>query len=294
MKLFKIKSLDLPADNHCEGLIWIAESNELAWVDVFNNPKIRILNFDNDECKTIYLPGPVSSIAPQYSGDFVATMDGGFYLVSYFRDPIHKASPLKFHRNELLNDGRCDSRGRYVCASMDIKMRNEIGKLYQLGENGEIRVLDENFIVGNGISFSPAEDILYVSDSRKDVIWKYDYDIIDGKISNKKLFFSTSELDGRPDGAAIDYLGNYWCCLFEGGSIVCIDHHTGLISFQLQLPVMYPTMCTFGGKELDRLYVTTSKMLLSVSDVRKQPMAGKILEISNIGVSGCHSVMYSS
>tara|TARA_B110000211_G_scaffold219364_1_gene265050 strand:- start:4890 stop:5774 length:885 start_codon:yes stop_codon:yes gene_type:complete len=294
MQVTEINHLDVPPNNHGEGIIWIEKTNQLAWVDVFEDPGVRILNLNSKELKTIAVLGPITSIAPHLSGGFVAGMNGGFYLISPHDDPVHLVSPKGMHKNELLNDGRCDSRGRYLCSSMDIKMKDEIGKIYQVSSDGKIKILDENFIVGNGIAFSPEEDIVYISDSRKDIIWQYDYNILNGAISNKRLFFSSVNLTGRPDGAAIDAHGNYWSCLFEGGSVVCIDHITGQIRKNITLPVTYPTMCTFGGQKLDRLYVTTSKRLLSRLELRKQPMAGKILEISNLGVVGSDSAKYAA
>ena len=292
--ILQIKHLDLPACNHGEGLIWVEKSKMLVWVDVFEKPKIRIFDFEHNLHKTILVPGPITSVAPHLEGGFVASMNGGFYLLLENNDPKYLASPEGMHPNELLNDGRCDSRGRYLCGSMDLGMKEEIGKIYQLDRDGRIKILDENFIVGNGIAFSPKEDVLYISDSRKDVIWKYDYNIEDGTISNKRIFFSTSQLLGRPDGAAIDFNGNYWSCLFEGGSIICVDSETGQLLKTIPLPVKYPTMCAFGGHQLDCLYVTTSKKLLNESELIKQPLAGKILEISNLGVAGFSSARYAA
>ena len=118
--------------------------------------------------------------------------------------------------------------------------------------------------------------------------------MIYGNISNRRSFFSTSEILGRPDGATIDKLGNYWSTLFEGNCIIRIDHKTGEMISKIQLPVSYPTMCCFGGSELDRVYVTTSKRMLSNSDKLKEPLAGKILVLSNLGITGSQSTMYSS
>ena len=103
------------------------------------------------------------------------------------------------------------SKGRYFCASMDKKMKRPIGKLYQLDLDGEVKGLDENLTVGNGIAFSPDETTFYPR-GRKETIYKYDYDIIMGKISNRRLFFNR-ENSGRPDGAAVDNL--VLECLFE-------------------------------------------------------------------------------
>ena len=292
--MVEINTLNLSSDNHGEGIIWIHETNEIAWVEVFQSPKIRKYNVKNQTINSINLPGPISSFAPLKDKGFLVTMDGGFYIVSNANEITLKAKPKSFLSNEFLNDGRCDSKGRYLCASMDLEMKNQIGKLYQLDLKGQIRILDQDFIVGNGLAFSPNEDFLYVSDSRKDIIWRYDYNIFSGDISNKKQFFSTSDIEGRPDGAAIDQFGNYWSALFEGGAIICINHQTGKISSSITLPVTYPTMCCFGGKTLDELYVTTSQRLLSKVQIINQPLAGKIFKISNLGIIGLQSVRYSA
>jgi L-arabinonolactonase len=292
--MVQINHLDLPACNHGEGLIWMEESKSLVWVDVFEKPQVRIFNFELNQHSRIPVFGPITSVAPNLEGGFVASMCGGFYSLSKKKDPIHLISPESMHPNELLNDGRCDSRGRYLCGSMHLGMTEEIGKIYQLGRDGKIKILDENFIVGNGIAFSPKEDIVYISDSRKDLIWKYNYNIEDGSISDKRVFFSTSQLIGRPDGAAIDFNGNYWSCLFEGGAIICVDSKTGQLLMTIALPVQYPTMCSFGGDKLDCLYVTTSRRLLSELELKEQPLAGKILKISDLGVAGFNSARYAA
>ena len=110
--MFQIKHLDLPACNHGEGLIWVEESKKLVWVDVFEKPEVKIFNFELDQYKSIPVTGPITSVAPHLGGGFVASMNGGFYLLTENKDPIHLVSPEGMHPNELLNDGRCDSRGR--------------------------------------------------------------------------------------------------------------------------------------------------------------------------------------
>ena len=292
--MIDIDYINSPNEDHCEGIIWIPKTNEVAWVNVFEKPKIITYNIVNKKISSIDVPGPITSIAPTDNNNFIVTMGNGFYKVKRSGEIILKAEVTELQNNELLNDGRCDSMGRYFCVSMDIHMKNPIGKLYQLDLNGEVKILDNDFVVGNGIAFSPNENIIYVSDSRKEIIYKYDYNIVSGNISNRRSFFSTSEIVGRPDGAAIDKLGNYWSTLFEGNCIIRIDHKTGTIISKIQLPVSYPTMCCFGGSELDKVYVTTSKRLLINSDKLKEPLAGKILVLSNLGITGSQSTMYSN
>jgi len=47
----------------------------------------------------------------------------------------------------------------------------------------------------------------------------------------------------------------------------------------IPLPVQRPTSCTFGGTELNQLYITSARTGLDEVDHRKQPLAGNLLRI---------------
>lgn len=290
--MVNIEYLNSPNEDHCEGVIWVPRTNELVWVNVFEKPKVIIYNLVTHQVSKIPVSGSITSVAPMQNKNFIATIEDGFYIISRDGNIKLKAKAFHLQTDELLNDGRCDSKGRYFCASMDKKMKNPIGKLYQLDLDGEVKILDENFIVGNGIAFSPDETTIYLSDSRKEAIYKYDYDIVSGKISNKQLFFSTDKIVGRPDGAAVDNSGNYWSALFEGKSLIQIDNKTGKLISKIELPVSYPTMCCFGGESLDKLYVSTSKRMLLDNEKINEPLAGKTLVLNDLGVKGSKETMY--
>ena len=51
------------------------------------------------------------------------------------------------------------------------------------------------------------------------------------------------------------------------------------------LPVQRPTMCAFGGKNLDVLYVTSATYPLPEKALAKQPLAGSLFAI-DVGVRG--------
>ena len=282
----EIEVLDLPGDNHGESPVWIQASQELAWVEMFENSRIRIFHPESGRIQAIDVPGPISGIAPLAGGSFIAAMDEAFRIVSRTGEISLFAKPERFTEHELLNDGRCDSKGRFVCASMDRNMKEAIGKLYRADPDGSVHVLDEGFVVGNGIAFSPNEDVLYVADSRGETVWRYDYDIQSGEVSNKSRFFSSREILGRPDGAAVDTDGNYWSALFTGGAVICIDHETGKILSRIELPVLRPTMCAFGGRDLATLFVTTSRYKMSEADISMQPLAGSIFAIDGTNAQG--------
>jgi len=55
------------------------------------------------------------------------------------------------------------------------------------------------------------------------------------------------------------------------------------------LPASQVTSCWFGGKSLDRLFVTTAKRGL---DTTKEPLAGSMFEIIGHGAKGLPTVPY--
>jgi sugar lactone lactonase YvrE len=63
------------------------------------------------------------------------------------------------------------------------------------------------------------------------------------------------EKDG-PDGSTIDNNDNYYSCLWGGSRIDIFDNF--ILKKSIQLDFKYPTCCCFGGKDMDRLFVTSA------------------------------------
>src|SRR5690606_10872817 len=110
----------------------------------------------------------------------------------------------------------------------------------------------------------------YFSDSRQDTVWAYDFDIETGSISNRRVFISTVDVPERVDGATVDTDGNYWCAHIHDSHVACYDP-TGRLLRRIELPVKHPTMCTFGGENMDVLFVTSGTRFLAPDDTT-QPL----------------------
>jgi sugar lactone lactonase YvrE len=64
---------------------------------------------------------------------------------------------------------------------------------------------------------------------------------------------------GGPDGAQCDAEGMIWVALNGAGRVVRIDPATGAIDLVVHTPgCPTPTSCTFGGPDLDELFITTA------------------------------------
>lgn len=123
--------------------------------------------------------------------------------------------------------------------------------------------------VPNGLAFSPDGRFIYAADSWPTVrcVWRYRW-TEDGPM-DEQMFFDTSDLPGRPDGAAVDSEGCYWLAAVGGGEILKISPEGRLIQ-RVALPVSHPTKLCFGGGDLRTIYVTSMGPLSGVAGIEGQ------------------------
>ena len=101
----------------------------------------------------------------------------------------------------------------------------------------------------------------------------------------------TSNYGGRPDGAAVDVEGNYWCAMVEGGRLLCLSP-SGEILREIVLPARCPTMLAFGGPEMRTLYVTTARANRPEAELAQYPLSGCMLtlEVDVAGLAEHHYI----
>ena len=90
----------------------------------------------------------------------------------------------------------------------------------------------------------------------------------------------------------MDESGALWVALFGGSRVACWDPESGKLLAQVRLPVSNVTSCAFGGRDLDELYITTARILLTEQELAKQPEAGGLFVVRP-GVSGIPAVPFA-
>ena len=65
--------------------------------------------------------------------------------------------------------------------------------------------------------------------------------------------------DAWPDGLTVDAEGGIWLALNGSGRVVRFDPVNADITEEVLVEPRQSTACTFGGLDLDTLYVTTSR-----------------------------------
>ena len=164
------------------------------------------------------------------------------------------------------NDGRVDRQGRLVFGMYNNYHRSGASEgannagLFRLDADLQYeKILDYDFRVSNCICFPKEGDTMFFCDTPTRKVYAFDYpQEKGGMLTNRRLIWTMpSNLDGGPDGAQCDADGCIWMALSGASRVVRVNPATGTVDFVVHLPVKCPTSCTFGGPELDELFITT-------------------------------------
>lgn len=167
---------------------------------------------------------------------------------------------VAFNENIRFNDGKCDSKGRFWVGSMAVDQESsdafEAGALYKMDK----RVLKEmisDVSISNGLAWWQSS--MYYIDTYTNEVVAYDFDETLGNITNKSSCISFQDEIGSPDGMTIDEEGMLWIAHWGGYKVSRWDPKTGKKMEEIKVPAENVTSVTFGGIQLNELYITTEK-----------------------------------
>jgi sugar lactone lactonase YvrE len=277
-----------------ESPFWHPQERMLYWVDIPAR-QIRRVNPDAGEVESWAMPTEPGCIAPMRGGGLAIALRDGIYRASAWGGLLslvarfnHDVATTRF------NDGKADPVGRFWAGTMyeprdarkaelySIDLRESIGKPL-------IELKAHNAIIANGLAWSPDASTVYWSDTPNHVIHAWDWDAQSNVMSRHRVFqqfpakpagWKPGEpgYGGRPDGAAVDSLGNYWAAMFEGQRLLKFSP-AGQLLAEIPLPVRCPTMPCFGGDGLKTLYVTSASYNRSAEELQALPLSGRVIAI---------------
>lgn len=269
-----------------EGALWDPKAHCLWWVDI---PVGKIYRYTPEAgTNEVFDFGePVGCLAVRASGGLVLAVKTGFY----FYDPETGtrqaiSDPEADLPANRFNDGGPDRQGRFWGGTMhEGPPPTKSGSFYRLDPDGSVTKSMTGFYTTNGMAFSPDGRLMYVSDSNKDVrtIWVHDYNIATGTPSNRRVFFDTRKVAGRPDGGTVDAEGFYWMAGIDGWQLLRISPD-GKVDRTVEMPIERPSKPMFGGRDLDTIFVTSLGVGLKEGSV--QPQAGGLFSVTGLGIKG--------
>jgi gluconolactonase len=87
-----------------------------------------------------------------------------------------------------------------------------LNRVYMITKDGTVKVATEEMFFPNGLAFSPDEKYLYVDDTAKKLIARFEVQP-DGTLTGRTVFFDMSSIKdpGVADGMKVDKKGNLYC-----------------------------------------------------------------------------------
>jgi sugar lactone lactonase YvrE len=254
-----------------EGPSWDPAAHTLTFVDIKGRRAFRWR--EQSGLQEFATPFRIGSLLPRASGGYIAGTDRGIATVDLDLDRFELLfDPEEERETNRFNDGKVDRSGRLFAGSMDDEEQAASGAFYRIDRNLACTRVDDGFRVTNGPAFSPDGKVMYANDSALQVTYRYDL-TPDGTPLNRREFARFGEGEGYPDGMTVDAEGCLWIAFWDGWCLRRLSP-AGERLDELRLPVGRPTSCTFGGADLDRLFITSARIGLEENDLSAQPLAG--------------------
>lgn len=264
--------------------VWDAEEKALYWVDIEG---CLLQRFDpaTGAVQRWSFPERIAACALRRRGGFVVALASCLAFFDPATGAIERIAAPEAHRPEnRFNDGKCDRRGRFWAGTMHDACSERTGALYRLDPDLACHKLEEGIGISNSIAWSPDDRTMYFADTLDRAIYAYGFDLDSGTLANRRLFASTHDQPGNPDGSTVDAEGFLWNAQWDGWRLVRYAPD-GRVDRVVDLPVQKPTSCAFGGRDLATLFVTSAVWDLSADQLREQPQAGGLFAL-DVGVRG--------
>lgn len=260
-----------PLAYHGEGPVWSERWGGLRWVDMLAGDVLSLA--EDGSVRRLHVGHIAAALRPRRGGGAVIAVERGFVLEA--ADGTLTSLPEVWSDADIrMNEGGCDPLGRFYCGSMAYDQRPCGGALYRLDPDGTVRHVLPRVTVSNGLDWSPDGSLAYYADTATHRIDVFD-DAGESGLTSRRPFVDLSGEALRPDGLTVDAEGAVWVALSNGGEVRRYTA-TGKLDTILKMPVHKVTACTFGGLELDRLYITTSR---EGRPPGENPAAGSVFQV---------------
>ncbi|MCR5279868.1 MAG: SMP-30/gluconolactonase/LRE family protein [Lachnospiraceae bacterium] len=252
MKEYKAEVFDKEKNDLGEGPFYDGRFKRYSWVDI---SKGRLWTMIDGQKTCFELGQPLGSAIPMPDSDgfILAAMDGIYSYVNGKTECMLDLKPY-FKPYWRCNDAKLDPRGRLFFGAYVNDDHPAEGALYCL-DKGLVRILQPDTKISNGMAWSSDERCFFFSDSLEHAVFKYDYDVDTGDITNRRVLFTAE--NGITDGLCIDGDDNLWVAYWGGHRIEKRSGIDGRKLGEILLPAENVTSCAIaeGGKSL---FITTS------------------------------------
>jgi sugar lactone lactonase YvrE len=268
-----------------EGPVWDAERRALWWIDI-RLKRILLYSPEHGQIGQWWMPSQVFCINITTQNQLLVALEDGLYFfhpetgeLDRHGNLVHGPGTTRF------NDGKVDPAGRLWIGTRDLDHSTPTGVLYILHPDGSFQSRLSGIKGSNGLGWTADGSKMFYTDSRRKVIWSFDYHAETGELSRQQVFTTIEDDGASPDGLSVDMDGCVWSALFGGSAIIRFDPKGKEID-RVRVPVTYPTSCAFGGPEMRTLFVTSESFQLPTRSLIDAPLSGGLfaIETQTVGV----------
>ena len=265
-----------------EGLFWSARDRAIFWTDIIGQRVNRLL-LSNRQVDSWEVAGAPGWIIGQAQGDFVAGIGRTIARISFEPFSCEALAPVPgVPEGQRVNDAVADREGRIWFGTMPMSCDTPTGAFHSLSQGRIRRVDDTPYTIPNGPVIHPDGNVLFHTDSAMGEIFRYP--MINGMLGSREPYISFEPDWGAPDGMTMDVDQCLWVACWGGSCVMRFDPD-GKAMQRISLPASQITNCTFGGENLDRLFVT------SAAEGIEEEHAGALFELDP-GCRGLEPCLY--
>lgn len=243
-----------------EGTVWDARRNRLLYLDI-ENCKVTAVEADGQNPLTLTTDGMVGCVVPMRNGNLLAAAGHSLVELDFAAQTQTVRATFSMPTYLRFNDGKCDAYGNLWVGTMAADQSHPNarggGSLLCI-RNGQIIAEYRDFSIPNGLAWSADNRTFYHIDTATQKIDAYTMETA-GALHEKRAALVLPPEEGAPDGMCIDAAGNLWIALWGGGCVACYDPRTRQKKTEILVGDANASCCTFGGRELQTLYITTAR-----------------------------------
>ena len=273
-----------------ESLIWDFRIGRFLWVVIIGK-RIHACDADGGRAETWDTPGFVTSIGLAARGGYVVGLLREVVQWTPGGDFVPLAVPEPDLPDNRLNEGVVGPDGAFWIGTMQNNIAPDgsprditeaTGALYRVTAAGVVHpISDRDFGITNTLIWDNGR--LITADTMANALYAFDIAPGTGRLRNRRTILQGFDR-GLPDGSAQDAEGAIWNCRVVGGSCLLRLQPDGAVLGCVELPVSWPTSCAFGGRDLDRLFVTSARFSMSAGHLASNPQEGALVRISGAGM----------
>lgn len=243
-----------PLTVHGEGPMWWPERQELFWVDMLAGDVLSC-GADGTGITRRHVGTVAAFVRPRTNGGWAVAIEREIITADTLDGEFTSSGQQWNDPGVRMNEGGCDPQGNLWFGSMAYSKAPGAAKLYRMAPAGEVVVVFEDVTISNGLDWHPDGTRAFYNDTPTRRIDTFDYD--GTQVANRRPF-AEIQGEGNPDGLCVDSEGGVWTASW-GGSAVQRYGPDGRLDEVVEVPAKHVSACTFGGANLDELFITTSQ-----------------------------------